>query len=153
MCIVESADLKQTIVDAVREILTASVANDIEPGVQKNVRQQLATTRFETHELTRLTEIRIKGVPECTTNSYADRINHDSNEINKILTTLDEFYQKNVASVFRLGRYVPTSNRPRFILVRFTNEWTANKSLAERHLLLNHSSPIYLSKSLSPEEL
>ena len=41
--------------------------------------------------------------------------------------------RKNLATVDRLGRYVPTSNRQISFLVRVTNEWTAKKSFATGH--------------------
>lgn len=98
-------------------------------------------------------EIRIQGVPECNENSFAKRTEHDESEMSRILHTLGESSSNQVASLFRLGKFVKDARRPRSILVKFTSEWAARKCLAKSHLLKNFEYPIFVSKSLSKEEV
>ena len=52
----------------------------------------------------------------------------------------------------RLGRPQRDSKRPRPLLVHFTSEWDARRSLSKAYKLKSHHVPLYFSKSLNKED-
>ena len=61
--------------------------------------------------------------------------------------------ESNVASVFRVGQRVATATRPRTIILRFANEWSAQKCLAKSYWLKEFDYPVFVSKSLNKAEI
>ena len=97
-------------------------------------------------------EIRLQGVPECTEASSAARLAHEENEVKSVLHALHETEHACISSIRRLGKFDKGNKRPRSLIVRFTNEWTARKCLAKGGLLKTYKDPVYISKVLSAEE-
>ena len=52
-----------------------------------------------------------------------------------------------------MGQFKSTNTRPRSVLVKFSNEWTASKILKKAQLLKEFRTPVFISKSLTSDEL
>ena len=94
-------------------------------------------------------EIRIQGIPEPKNLSNAKRLEHDEEHLKNILETLGEWDKNNINLVKRLGPFNEQSDRPRSLIVKFSNEWTARKCLTKGYKLRNYDYPVFINKSLS----
>lgn len=110
-------------------------------------------SKVTAEKLERKLEIRIQGIPESNETSQFKRMQSDESTISEILEHLNEWDPSNISSIKRLGPFKASNNRPRSILVKFANEWTASKCLRKAHFLKTFKSPVFLSKSLSSDEL
>ena len=108
-------------------------------------------------------EIRVNGIKEYTRKKDANGkdiiatqdeiLSHDSYEIEKVLNHLGE--ETNcIADLKRLGKFDKDKKRPRTILLRLNNTWTARKLLAKAKQLKNFegATKVFISKSLNKEE-
>ena len=93
------------------------------------------------------------NIPELTNLSNAKRLEHDDEHLKNILETLGEWDKNNINLVKRLGPFNEQSDRPRSLIVKFSNEWNARKCLTKGYKLRNYDNPVYISKSLSKEEV
>ena len=96
-------------------------------------------------------EIRLSGIPEAGQGVH--RLEHDQNEVTSILQHLGEYSDANIEKVFRLGKVGTTRNRPRMVIVRFRNPYSASLCLAKGYKLRDYGGNVFISKSLSPDEI
>ena len=109
-------------------------------------------SRESTEKLERKLEIRIQNLPEPTDNTQLKRMESDENLVSDVLKHLNEWDRHNISSK-RLGPFKSTNTRPRSVLVKFSNEWTASKVLKKAQLLKEFRTPVFISKSLTSDEL
>ena len=153
----EIADLKNTILAVGDSLQNQTPTKSQAKSFASIVKQvQSSSTNFEN-------EIRISGVPELTSATpekpkRIDIFEHDESNLNTVLNHLG-IPNDHVASTARLGKFNPTSTRPRTMLVRFRDKFTAEKTLARASMLKtftgtykNEKYFAYISKSLSKEE-
>ena len=98
--------------------------------------------------------LRISGIPEKCSKNYNENLEHDANELNEILQSIDEYEPNCISSEFRLSKPARESpaTRPRTLLLTFTNLYAAEKCLAKSSRLKSFKYPVYISKSLNQKE-
>ena len=79
----------------------------------------------------------IYNIAESSAATYDVRINEDKEAVMKILKYLidDDFQDKEIAKMFRLGRRNEETNKPRAILIQFENGMTKNYMMNNLHKL------------------
>ena len=145
-----------TVQHVIKEALS-ELPNTVDKLVKDNLFTLLPAvntqSRVSTEKLERKLEIRIQNLPEPTDNTQLKRMESDENLVSDVLKHLNEWDRHNVSSVKRLRQFKSTNTRPRSVLVKFSNEWTASKVLKKAQLLKEFRTPVFVSKSLTSDEL
>ena len=145
-----------TVQHAIKEALS-ELPNTVDKLVKDNLSTILPAvntqSRVSTEKLEHKLEIRIQNLPEPTDNTQLKRMESDENLVSDVLKLLNEWDRHNVSSIKRLGQFKSTNTRPRSVLVKFSNEWTPSKILKKAQLLKEFRTPVFISKSLTSDEL
>ena len=145
-----------TVQHAIKEALS-ELPNTVDKLVKDNLSTILhavnTQSRVSTEKLERKLDIRIQNLPEPTDNTQLKRMESDENLVSDVLKHLNEWDRYKVSSIKRLGQFKSTNTRPRSDLVKFSNEWTASKVLKKAQLLKEFRTPVFISKSLTSDEL
>lgn len=142
-----------TLAKTVQAIAEKQKEIDSEPQVSVFTGPELPhRERQEKRNLKAITSLRISNLGEVTADSYSERIVKERESILKIFNHLGENCKDSISDILRLGQFKKDAKRPRAVLVKFTNPWTAHKLLANANLLKGSEYKVFLSRDLTPEE-
>ena len=90
-------------------------------------------------------------LPESNDKSNSCRLQHDEDQVKDVLQQLGELNA--IFYITRLGKFKAENQRPRTVMMKFSNDWVVRKCLAMRCLLNDYRHRVFISRSLSTAEL
>ena len=145
--------IRTTIADALKplheSVQSLNTKTEVKESVQEALGEPTLSTTPRTQSDVRL-EVRFDGIPESS-GTGMQNLTHDENQLINVFHFLGES-DASIPSVCRLGKKVEGRSRPRTLLVTLNTEWSVRKLLTKARNLKQYTSPIFMSRMLSPED-
>ena len=141
-----SADALKPLHESVQSLNTKT---EVKESVQEALGELILSTAPRTQSDVRL-EVRFDGIPEPS-GTGMQNVTHDGNQLKNVFQFLVES-DASISSISRLGKKVEGRSRPRTLLVKLNTEWPVRKLLTKARNLKQYTSPIFMSRMLSPED-
>lgn len=150
-------ELKSAIVDLKKEIADIKgtrTSPDTHVCSETNLSFEEVISEVSEREKRRY-NILLHNVPESTAQVPSDRVSSDMNVIRRIMDSLSIQHQSEVLNPVRLGRFNPSSSRPRPIKLRMSTESVVFRMLGQSRKLkeTNEFKNIFLSSDKTPKQM
>ena len=151
--LVDPEFIRTKIADALKplheSVQSLNTKTEVKESVQEALGELTLSTAPRTQSDVRL-EVRFHGIPEPS-GTGMQNLTHGENQLKNVFQFLGES-DASISSVSRLGKKVEGRSRPRTLLVKLNTEWSVQKLLTKARNLKQYTSPIFMSRMLSPED-